>query len=215
MNDKEKNMKKVLSLLLACCFFPALVFAGDLENRQLAKINAKKALKFPQECNIEPSVISAAKKVYQNNPNTFEAVYNYAVALSAGDCDDVVPAYIPQDQLRLAKQMFKKALQLKPTSPSCYAGLGFLTMLESGLSEAIFVGDNAMDDGMFARTVRANQSAAQKALDYYKNALKYGYTGSILPGIKEEVRLLEKELNKIKANNTKNQVRKQASKSRK
>lgn len=209
-------MKKVLLLLLACCFFPALVFAGDLENRQLAKINAKKALKFPQECNIETSVINAAKKVYQNNPNSFEAVYNYAVTLSAGDCDDIVPAYIPPEQLILAKQMFKKALQLKPKSPSCYAGLGFLTMLESGLSEAIFITDSAIDDdGMFSRTVRRNREAAQEALDYYKKALDYGYTGSILPGIKEEVRLLKKELNSLKANNTKRQVRKQASKRRK
>ena len=115
-------MKKVLLLLLACCFFPALVSADSLENRQLKMINAKKALKFPQECNIKPSVISAAKEVYDQNPKSFEAAYNYAVTLSAGDCDDVVPAYILPENLNLAKKLFTKALKLKPQSPSCYAG---------------------------------------------------------------------------------------------
>nr|QGT50618.1 hypothetical protein Elusimicrob1349_0880 [uncultured Elusimicrobia bacterium] len=204
-------MKKVLLFALALVLFPALTSAQSLEKRQLAKINAKQALKFPQDCNIEDSVIAAAKKVYEKNPKDFAAVYNYAVTLSAGECDDA-EAYISSAQVKLAKRLFKEALTLKPTSPSCYAGLGYLTMYESGLSGAIFFGDNAMDDKLFPHTVKANQAAAKQALEYYKKAMQYKYDGAFLPAMKDEMQRLEKELNKLKTNSAKTAVRKGLSK---
>lgn len=205
-------MKKILLLALAFGLFPAMALADSLEQRQLSKIKAKEVLKFPQSCNIEERVIAAAKKVYEQNPNDFAAVYNYAVTLSAGDCDDAAPAYIVPNQITLAKKMFKKALTLKPSSPSCFAGLGFLTMLESGLSEAFIWGNNALDSNLFPSAVKAHRMAAQQALEYYTSALKHGYTGTFLETLKEEKQELEKVLNSLKASETKKKITKKVAK---
>lgn len=58
-------MRKVLVLLLAFSLFPVAVMAQSLTERQLNKINAKEALRFPQPCDIEQKVIDTAKKVYE------------------------------------------------------------------------------------------------------------------------------------------------------
>lgn len=206
-------MKKVLLFVLALSLFPALASAHTQEQRQLAKINAKQALKFPQECNIEESVIARAKKVYNQNPNNFVAVYNYAVTLSAGDCGDTSP-WIPEEHVELAKKLFTKALKLKPTSPSCYAGLGYLTMYKSGLAEALLVGNNSMDDTLFPRTVKAHQQEAEQALAYYEKALELNFTGSFLESMKYDIKDLKKALEQIKTDHTRKAVKGKVSKKR-
>lgn len=198
-------MKKILVMALALGLFPALATAQSSARSQLQKINKKEALSFQQDCNIDDEVIAAAKKVYEANPNNFVAVYNYAVTLSAGVCDDV-ETYIAPEHIKLAKRLFKRALELKPTSPSSYAGLGFLTMNESGLSGALLVGGNSLDDNLFPNTVKAHQQAAKDALSYYNKALEYKYTGNFLPVLKEHKKALEEALKKIKSGTTKRAV---------
>lgn len=130
-------MKKILVLALALGLFPAMATAKSLEQRQLDKINAKQALKFPQSCNIEEKVMLAAKKVYEANPQNFEAVYNYAVTLSAGDCDDVEMGVISPQQANKAERLFEKALELKPTSPSSFAGVRVCDDVQGGFDRGL------------------------------------------------------------------------------
>lgn len=166
-------------------------------------------MRFPQPCDIEQKVIDTAKKVYEKNRQDFASVYNYAVVLSVGECDD---GGVWISQSAQAKLLFSEALKLKLTSPSCFAGLAYLTMYESGLAAALYDSSIGRDDSIFTNAVKKEQARAKEAVRYMDKALKYKYVGDYLKAMQEEQTLIKQELDKLEQANIQTQVRKGLSK---
>lgn len=81
-----------------------------------------------------------------------------------------------------------------------------MTMYKAGLTAAYFF-DGTTDEPVFFQAVKSHQTAAEKALSYYKSALKNGYTSTtFLETLKYQKQALEEALNKIKSSKTKRAV---------
>lgn len=196
-------MKKIVMLLLALGLFPALVSAQSLTERQLHKINAKEALKFPQPPNPNQEVIAAAKKVYEQNKNNFAAVYNYAVVLSVEEVDELpTPFDAPK-----AIGLFKEALKLKPNSPSCYAALGYLMYFTEDFFSAEYGASMHRQDSIFVNAVREKQKEAETIVNYINKAIALKYDGSLLGVLKNDKKELEKALATVKGQKTTRQIK--------
>lgn len=200
-------MKKIVMLLVALGLFPALVSAQSLAERQLHKINAKEALKFPQPEGPNQEVIAAAKKVYEQNKGNFAAVYNYAVVLSVEEEDEFYPPYAPEKAIGL----FKEALKLKPNSPSCYAALGYLMYFTEDFVSASYGSSMHREDAIFINAVREKQKEAETIVKYINKAIALKYDGSLLGVLKNDKKELEKALAIVKGQKATRQVKQQLS----
>ena len=82
------------------------------------------------------------KNLLKNNPNSARAHLN------------VASIYVSADDLKSARQEFRKAIELSPTHPLCYYGLGFLDYLENNKAGAIRNWKIALDIAPFYQPPR-------------------------------------------------------------